>query len=253
MVWTLTQPQSALKDTQPPETVEKIQNTEQPGLQSPEQSNNLDKIGLVSLPSPNFQRPTQAPDNSAPNVTRLSASPNLITDTSTWFEKNGLALPTYTVPNPVRNENGNIPDGVEDMVDGDRLVKAIRSNDTLLLLYGPDYSGGTTLYGYDERNQRYLYGLDFQNYMFAPENDPADIDFVDQRINWAEQDGNILYISHGHNTYAQLLSRYECLFDSDRSQDNKRCPLDQSTPRSRIPITSWSLDEFILIRLWIYS
>ncbi|NJN23395.1 MAG: hypothetical protein HC810_01980 [Acaryochloridaceae cyanobacterium RL_2_7] len=73
----------------------------------------------------------------------------------------------------------------------------------MLLFYGPDYSGGTRLYGYDEATQTYLYGLDFQNYQFAPDNDPADIDFVDQRINWAEQEGNILYISHGHNTYAR--------------------------------------------------
>ena len=194
MVWTLTQPQAAIQD----ET-----NTEQTNQEITKPSNELAQIELKSLPSPNFQRAAQAPDNNAPEVNQISATPNLITDTSTWFKKHQLSLPTYTVPNPVRNENGNIPEGVEDFINGDRLVKAIQSQDTLLLFYGPDYSGGTSIYGYDETTSKYLYGLDLQNYMFAPENDPADIDFVDQRVKWAEQEGNILYISHGHNTYAR--------------------------------------------------
>ncbi|NJN23394.1 MAG: hypothetical protein HC810_01975 [Acaryochloridaceae cyanobacterium RL_2_7] len=112
MVWTLTQPPSTPEENLPGNGVET--------LQTSENSNKLDPIELATLPSPNFQRPAQAPDNSAPDVTLVSATPNLITDTSTWFQKHGLSLPTYIVPNPVRNENGNIPEGVEDRAGSDR-------------------------------------------------------------------------------------------------------------------------------------
>lgn len=171
---------------------------------SEDNRNSLQNLEIVQLPPPNFQRASTTPaaDQSF-GVQLLSAEPNLITDTTAWFQKHQVALPTYEVPNPVRNVIGNLPDGIEPKI-GDRIiVKAIQGSSNLLLFYGPNYSGGTVLYGYDETEQTYLFGFDFSAYEFAPDNDPADLDFVDQKIQWAQQDGNILYVSHGHQTYAR--------------------------------------------------
>lgn len=194
LVWTLTHPP---KTTTP--TASEQENAE---LVSSSQ-NQLEKIEPIPLPRPNFQRSPLIADSGAPKLNQVSAEPNLITDTKAWFQEHQLVLPVYTVPNPARNELGNLPSGINATIGNDIIVQAIQSKDHLLLLYGPDYAGGTHLYGYDEARQKYLYGFDFSNYTLAPENDPADLDFVEQRVHWAEQEENILYVSHGHRTYAR--------------------------------------------------
>ncbi len=195
LVWTLTNPKQPVAETKSrPESP-------QP---TPITRNKLEALEVVQLPSPNFRRsPISSSESGSLQLHQISAEPNQITDTTAWFQKHQLSLPTYAVPNPLRNEVGNLPNGIEPKIGSDVIVDAIQSNNHLLLLYGPDYSGGTSLYGYDESSRIYLYGFDFQNYTLAPENDPADLDFVEQRIHWAEQEGNILYVSHGHRTYAR--------------------------------------------------
>jgi len=45
--------------------------------------------------------------------------------------------------------------------------------------------------------------LDFSAYRLAPDNLPSDLQFVDQSVQWAEVKDGVLYISHGHRTYAR--------------------------------------------------
>jgi hypothetical protein len=196
MVWTLTNMSEPKQATHPGQPSTEI---------APSETNlkSLQSLTMVQLPPPNFQRKSDSPPNHPALEVQLgSAEPNLITDTTAWLQKHQVSLPTYEVPNPLRNIPGNLPPGIEPKIGDRLLVKAIQGQSTLLL-YGPDYSGGTALYGYDENQQTYLFGFDFSAYQLAPQNDPADLDFVDQTVQWAEQDGNILYVSHGHNTYAR--------------------------------------------------
>ncbi|HUR82042.1 MAG TPA: hypothetical protein VM733_14855, partial [Thermoanaerobaculia bacterium] len=67
----------------------------------------------------------------------------------------------------------------------------IRSGNRTLGFYGPDYAGATYVVSPNE------FAFDFSAYRFAPGTKE------EQRVTWAEARGNVLYVSHGHRTYAK--------------------------------------------------
>ena len=69
--------------------------------------------------------------------------------------------------------------------------------------YGSDFSEGYILNIYDRISLELIYTLDFSNYCYAPEYISEDFDFIQQKINCAAIEDDILYISHSHSTYAK--------------------------------------------------
>ena len=142
----------------------------------------------IVLPPPDFKpTPVKTVPAKAPVTLRLvSSTANAITDDDAWFEKNDLAL----------NRRDDAPDDLPSQIDGAKFLYAIRSGDRHLGIYGPDYAGGTIVVGSD-------FVFDFSNYRLAPRNVEGDLEYVEQRVLWAEVQGNVLYVAHGHRTYAR--------------------------------------------------
>jgi hypothetical protein len=128
--------------------------------------------------------------------------PNKITDDAAWFATHNLSLPELKVPNPFMRTKGNVPDFVPKEFRGLMLIRAIRSGDRLLLIYGENFSGGLMLLAQNTKNRKIEYALDFSNYRRLP-GTPVHPGSSDQKIRFAFQIDNTLYVSHGINGYAQ--------------------------------------------------
>ncbi len=166
----------------------------------------LEEQNLTTLPAPPFRQHLSAPDRRAATrpskLDLIGAKPNRIVDGDEWFGANGLALPAYEVPNPFQKKPGDLPAFVPEKFGNQRLVKAIRCPDAVLLVYGADFSGGRYLVALDPASGDFLYGFDFIHYLHSPKSAERDRASVDQAIKWAWQENRVLYISHAHDTYA---------------------------------------------------
>ncbi len=137
----------------------------------------------------------------APKLVQVSQKRNSITDDEAWFATHGLALPTWEIPNQFRNTEGDLPSQIPTKYGDLPIVTAISHPDHAILLYGPDYSGGTVLAVVAGDGEiRAL--LDLSAYRAAPRTKAGDESFVDQRVVWAQAVGDVLYVSSGHRTYA---------------------------------------------------
>lgn len=145
-------------------------------------------IEVRRLAAPDFKsKPVSKTSAGSPVKLRLvSEQANRITDDDAWFERHSIAL----------NRTTELPDGLPEEVDGLKFLSAIQSGDAQLGLYGENYSGATVVVGPG-------YAFDFSEYRLAPRNLREDLGYVEQRVQWAEQRGHILYVSHGHSTYAK--------------------------------------------------
>ena len=135
-------------------------------------------------------------------VELISFAGNSITDTENWLQHNKLVINEYEVSNPMLEKNGNTPKLIPVVYDNKRLVQGFYSDSLSFFVYGNDFASGKILMITDLKGEKVKYILDFENYTYSPKNKPEDLDFVFQRINWAEVKDNILYISHSHPTYA---------------------------------------------------
>lgn len=167
----------------------------------------LEEQNLTTLPAPPFRYSLSTPNQSAAihplRLRLISAKPNRITDGDDWLGANGLALPAYEVPNPFQNKPGHLPEFVPEKFGDRLLVKAIRCQEAVLLIYGTDFSDGRYLIALDPASGEFLYGFDFLRYSYPPTFAERDRDFVRQRIEWAWQENRVLYVSHAHSTYAR--------------------------------------------------
>ncbi len=134
-------------------------------------------------------------------LVKRSEARNAITDDEQWFIKNDLHLPAYQVPSP-RGNTGNLPPGLPTRYGNNILIEAIHHPDHLVLIFGPDWSGGRYVVLLDN-NRRVTSVFDFEAFRRAPTVIPGDEGFVDQRVSWAEARDGVLYVSHGHRTYAK--------------------------------------------------
>ena len=136
-------------------------------------------------------------------ISVLSSSPNEITDDEKWFRENDLSLPVYSVPNSFRGIKGDVPEGTPVSYRGEMLVRAMYSDKYTFFVYGRNFSEGRYLIITDREVTKVHHILDFKNYVLSPDYVEADRMFIDQSIGWVEVEGNTLFISHGHNTYAE--------------------------------------------------
>ncbi|HEX6084927.1 MAG TPA: hypothetical protein VF266_10415 [Thermoanaerobaculia bacterium] len=143
---------------------------------------------VTRLPAPDFKTtPVKTVAATAPVTLRLvSNTANAVTDDDAWFEKHDLSL----------DRLDEAPEDLPAEIDGAKFLYAIRSGDRHLGIYGPDYAGGTIVAGSD-------FAFDFSSYRLAPRNVPSDLEYVEQRVLWAEVKGDVLYVAHGHRTYAK--------------------------------------------------
>lgn len=168
----------------------------------------LEDVVPVALPAPPFDREaaiaSDPPEGRA--LSTVSEEPNNIVDTDGWFADNGLAVPRVLAD----NADARLPRSYR----GFSLDQVIEQDAMLLLLYGsvPDALGDPVLspgqplplivVGVDSTTLTVQYALDLSAYRLAPEFRQEDAGFVDQSIVWAQQVDDVLYVSHGHWSYA---------------------------------------------------
>ena len=149
---------------------------------------------MTRLAGPDFKaRPVATVAAKSPvTLTLVSNTANKITDDDAWFAKHELSLNRLTEP----------PEGVPAELDGVNFISAIRSGDRYLAMYGPDFAGGTLVAGFDD-DGGLEFAYDFSSYRYAPRNVESDRPYVEQRVLWADVKGDVMYVSHGHRTYAK--------------------------------------------------
>jgi hypothetical protein len=170
----------------------------------------VDDVRLFVPPVPPFRRAATSPSKTtrrAPRLTLLSSRPNNITDDDTWLERNELTLPWAAVPEaPSPSLNGRLralPPNAPLSFRGHRLLTAIPQGRTVLLFYGREVPDSRYLIAMDAASGRFRYGFDFGNYAYPPDYLPRERRFIYQRIVWAVEEGDTLYVSHSHLTYAR--------------------------------------------------
>lgn len=136
------------------------------------------------------------------SLTQVSATKNNITDDSEWFEKNGLSLPMYEVPNAFKGTAGNAPDKTPKSWNKLRLVEGIHSDKYNFFVYGKDFASGFVLLVTNKKVDSLLHFLDLGNYVLSPEYVKTDLEFIEQKINWVTIEDSVMYVATGHSTYA---------------------------------------------------
>lgn len=139
----------------------------------------------------------------APGLKLVSEVRNGVVDQAEWFERNAIDQAEYEVPNPMRDEPGNLPPTIPPTYGKFLLVQAVRQGELDILFYGPDYSGGRFVAVQRAQGGEIVALLDFDAWAFAPGAAPGEQMFVEQRVSWAALEGGVLYVSHAHRTYAK--------------------------------------------------
>lgn len=177
-----------------------------PNERSPATGRLVTQVQPRVLPAPPFRYTlnTQAPieQSAKPRLRKASQKKNQITDDDRWFDEHGLELPVWEVPNEHMGRRGNLPGFMPAELDGRRIVTAIRQPDAAIAMYGPDFSGATLVVVID-RDGSAVAAFDFAQWAHAPTDLPAERQFTDQRVNWAAVQDGVLFVSHGHRTYAR--------------------------------------------------
>lgn len=149
-----------------------------------------------------LRREVAAPRGPSPKLVQVTEAKNAVTDVDEWLTRNNLALPEYEVPNPMRGEPGALPPTIPPTFGKHLLVQAIKQDGLNILFYGPDYAGGRFVAVQRDGGELVAF-FDFEAWAYAPEAAPGERRFVEQRAAWAVVDGDVLYVSHGHRTYAK--------------------------------------------------
>ena len=165
------------------------------------------------LPAPDFKSTPVGPikTKSPLELKQVSSEANDITDDEEWFAANELTPPSsQNAPRSVPAEYEGLPlvrvipsavEGSPASVGG-RSLDFARDDTRTLVIYGRNFGEGLLLVSY-RSDGSVEYAFDFSNYRLAPRNVEGDLEFVGQQINYATQVGDVLYVSHGHNTYAR--------------------------------------------------
>jgi hypothetical protein len=184
-----------------------------------------------------------------PTLRRLSAKRNQIIDNARWFKDLDWKLPVVRAS--AASQNWRIPTlekdaaGAAPMVLGDEPAHHfIVDGDTVIGLYGTGYT--LLLVGiFDVETGALVRAFDFSQWERAPAALPGDEDFVDQSTRWAAVRDGVLYVSHGHRTYAK----------SSRGHNAYLSALDMKTGRlmwRSEPLTS-NTANFVVDGDWILS
>jgi len=164
---------------------------------------------LVTLPAPEFGKQETPPRKPRAVLTGsrlglVSQSRNGVTDVGEWFERNGLALPVYGLPDGAEAAGSPpLPRFVPLRFRGVRILRAMRGPEGgVLVVYGRNGGEGRYLVALDSSGA-FRYGFDFVNYAYAPGVPQRERDYVYQHLAWAAEEEGTLYVSHSHNTYAR--------------------------------------------------
>ena len=142
------------------------------------------------------------------SLKQLSVTPNQITDEDNWFAKNELNTECitysffgYKSDLPENQEKkGLFPNTIFGIY---HIIYAEEYKDYWAVYYAErdGYVGVKALSLYDKRLNN-IATIDFSAFNYAPRIKEGDEDYVFQTISQAHLVGDILYIQHGHNTYA---------------------------------------------------
>ncbi len=167
----------------------------------------LDNLRPIALARPPFQQRTlrEVPlksQGTMPKLRKLKQEKNQVIDDEDWFRDNQLSVPKFVLPDPRRQTAGNLPAEIATQFAGMRLISAIDHGDHRVALYAKDFSGGrfvvvTTPDGVP-------WGVyDFARWRRGPMDKSSDASFTEQGVIWAQAQGDVLYVSTGHSTYAK--------------------------------------------------
>lgn len=164
----------------------------------------------TTLPAPSFEyycseKAAQTPVANKLNLTQKKKEANSITDDDAWFTQNGLSIEGYDLPNPFveNDQGGNLPADIPADWYGMMITKAFSNGDYLFCTYGYDFSEGDILNILDPQSHELLYSLDFAAFQYYGDDViDEDIDYIKESVNWAKIDGQTLYVTTFHNTYA---------------------------------------------------
>ncbi|MGB8453629.1 MAG: hypothetical protein WCD89_15040 [Anaerocolumna sp.] len=163
--------------------------------------------GPILMPEPSFgyyiAGSINDKEGQAIKLNMISSEANNITDDDEWFINHDLSLSPYSLTGSLQDITGNLPDEIDQEVNGMAVTSVFQDDSYLYYTYGSNYSEGYILNIYDVNTHKKAYSLDFSNYRYAPEYIDTDYDYIQQKINWAEIQDNILYVTHSHNTYAK--------------------------------------------------
>lgn len=152
--------------------------------------------GPTKLPVPPFgytlnRSAAVSASGNVPKLRQISKKMNQITDTARWFTENGLTQPGAFAPADVPTRVGVL-----------NLVLAIPQVPAgTIVIYGVRRTGNILGVVDGARQLRALF--DFDAYRFAPKVAKGDEAYVEQEIQWAEAQGNTLFVAHAHRTYAK--------------------------------------------------
>jgi hypothetical protein len=154
--------------------------------------------GLFRMHRPSFAPPLAAVGAGGTTIEIVSSS-SFVGDSVSWVRDNGLDLREYQVPGDTVRQLAlpKLPGFVAPTYRGHRLVKAIRQQKTILLVYGRDFASGRFLVAVDTKG-RTRYALDFLAYGNTPVGSP-----LYQRVVWAAEANGVLYVETAHATYAK--------------------------------------------------
>lgn len=155
----------------------------------------LDSLKPVTPLAPSFSDRPPAVQDDGPVLKVQSAGENEITDEEAWLTRNGLERPLT----PAADLTGQVPATYR----GAQLIGSIAPGGRTFLLYGPNPDVAVFLVAVDLSRGLAERSYDFSAYTTAPEVEPGDEDLVAQGIRWAAQVGDVLYVSHAHNTFAR--------------------------------------------------
>lgn len=159
------------------------------------------------LPAPpwayTLKRPAPIEPGPPPTLTLVSERANGIGDDGEWLARNGLALPEYEVPNPMRGEPGTLPPSIPPTFGKYLLVQAIREDGFNILFYGADYSGGRFVAVQREDTAEIVALFDFEAYAHPPGTPVGERAFTAQRATWAALVGSVLLVGHAHHADAR--------------------------------------------------
>lgn len=166
-------------------------------------STELSNAKALQLARPPFaatlNEPTRAMPGLPPRLVKRSESRNQITDDKSWIQKHGITVNAWR---GLTFDKKDPPSDVPTSFGGRRLIQMIEHPDHVVLIYGENFGSGRFLAVLD-RDRKLQALLDFGAYAKAPNVLPGDESFVHQAPRWAQMQDGVLYVSHGHRTYAK--------------------------------------------------
>ncbi len=165
-------------------------------------------VKYVSAPNFSGQVLQSEGIHDALSLTQVSVTPNEITDTDEWFRKNDIQTDykRYSFFGYKSDEAENVRlKKFFPAMFGDYVIIYCEEYSSYYAVYytiqGEGYGGIVFLALFDKQFNQ-IAALDFSALMYAPKTKQGDEDYVRQTISNAHLVGNILYIQHGHHTYA---------------------------------------------------